>query len=141
MKAQNFVSGITLRDGRRARIKIGIHSGDVMCGVIGDIKPQFSIIGTDVTKANEICKACPGNSIYISKKSYKKIIDKVTNFQFEEIEIIAKGGKAEKVFQVRKRRGIKKRLANQKQLRMQATGSLSMKMKSTMPKFGGQLEN
>lgn len=39
VKAQNFVRHITLHDGRKASIKIGIHSGNVMCGVIGDLKP------------------------------------------------------------------------------------------------------
>ena len=35
------MAGITLRDGRKASISIGIHSGEIMSGVVGDTKPQF----------------------------------------------------------------------------------------------------
>ena len=87
VKAQSFVSQITLQDGRKAGIKIGIHTGAVMCGVIGDIKPQFSILGAEVDKARDICKHTQGSSILISAQSYKKIVNKVNNFEFMEQEI------------------------------------------------------
>ena len=87
VKAQSFVSQITLQDGRKASIKIGIHTGPVMCGVIGDIKPQFSILGAEVDKARDICKHTEGSSILISSQSYKKIVNKVNNFEFMEQEI------------------------------------------------------
>ena len=38
-KAMSFMQGIKLRDGRKASISIGIHSGEVICGVVGDTKP------------------------------------------------------------------------------------------------------
>jgi len=33
------MSSITLKDGRKGAISIGIHSGELMCGVVGDTKP------------------------------------------------------------------------------------------------------
>lgn len=48
----------------------------------------------------------------ISSQSYKKIVNKVNNFSFEKQEIIIDGEK-EKAFSVRKRRGIKKKLATE----------------------------
>lgn len=49
------MQGIKLRDGRKASICMGIHSGEVICGVVGDTKPQFSIIGVNVDKTAKIC--------------------------------------------------------------------------------------
>jgi len=66
VKAQTFVNSITLHDGRVASIKIGIHTGSVLYGIIGDIKPQFSIIGVVVDKAAALCKKCPRSDILIS---------------------------------------------------------------------------
>ena len=39
VKAQAYVSHITLHDERKANISVGINTGHIMCGVIGDIKP------------------------------------------------------------------------------------------------------
>lgn len=38
-KAISFIQGIKLRDGRKASISIGIHSGQVIYGVVGETKP------------------------------------------------------------------------------------------------------
>ena len=72
-------------------IKIGIHSGNVMCGVIGDTKPQFTIIGTVVDKAAAICRISQSGSIHISQQSYGKVVSKVNNFLFEEQEMTIEG--------------------------------------------------
>ena len=76
-----------------------------MCGVIGDIKPQFSIIGTQVDIAKDICRQTPGSSILISSQSYKKIVNKVNNFAFMEQDMTIMGN-LEKAYVVKKRRGI-----------------------------------
>lgn len=38
-KVQAFMQSINLKDGRKGSISIGIHSGEVMCGIVGDTKP------------------------------------------------------------------------------------------------------
>jgi len=110
VKAQAFANSITLHDGRSASIKVGIHSGSVMYGIIGDVKPQFSIIGPAVDKAAAVCKMCPGGSIHISPQSYERVVSKVNNFEFEEREISCADGASGKVFLVKKRRAGKRRL-------------------------------
>ena len=36
-------------------VKIGIHYGYVIAGVIGDHKPQFSLIGDTVNTTSRLC--------------------------------------------------------------------------------------
>lgn len=40
-------------------MKIGIHYGRVLMGVIGSIKPQFSLIGDTVNTTSRLCAHCP----------------------------------------------------------------------------------
>ena len=43
--AQSFLTQLTLKDGKKARIRVGIHTGEAVVGILGDTKPQFSLIG------------------------------------------------------------------------------------------------
>lgn len=105
-----------------------------MCGVLGDIKPQFSVIGTEVDKTFSICKSSKESTILISQASYKKVINKVNNFHFEmqEIEI---GNVEEKVFTVRKRRGGKKRLGDTR-MTMSISAQQNKMRHQQVPAFG-----
>lgn len=89
----------------------------VMCGVIGDIKPQFTIIGSVVDKAASTCKICQGGDILISQQSYKRVVNKVNNFLFTESEKASGDETKDKVYTVQKRRGVKARLADQQAFR------------------------
>jgi class 3 adenylate cyclase len=35
----SFVNSITLKDGAKANIRVGIHTGDAVLGILGDTKP------------------------------------------------------------------------------------------------------
>ena len=35
----NVASSIKLKTGEKLKVKIGVHTGDVLCGVIGETKP------------------------------------------------------------------------------------------------------
>ena len=109
-KAISFIQGIKLRDGRKASISIGIHSGQVIYGVVGETKPQFSIIGANVYQAALICRRTPPNTILISKQSFKATVNKVNNFLFEEREV-SLNGQVTTCYSVQKRRGMNRRLA------------------------------
>ena len=43
--ATSFISSITLKDGKKMKIRAGIHTGEAVVGILGDIKPQFALIG------------------------------------------------------------------------------------------------
>lgn len=82
-----------------------------MCGVVGDTKPQFSIVGANVDKAEWICHNTEPNTIKISEQTYKATANKVNNFVFEAQDV-SLFGIMTKIYQVQKRRGINRRLAN-----------------------------
>ena len=44
-KVNEYANTVQLRNGRRLKVKIAIHLGEVFGGVIGEIKPHFTIIG------------------------------------------------------------------------------------------------
>jgi class 3 adenylate cyclase len=66
----NVANSIKLKTGYKLRVKIGIHTGDVVTGVVGETKPQFSLIGDTVNKTSRVCSKCPAKSILISKETY-----------------------------------------------------------------------
>eukprot|EP00828_Plagiopyla_frontata_P023784 TRINITY_DN30395_c0_g1_i1.p4 TRINITY_DN30395_c0_g1~~TRINITY_DN30395_c0_g1_i1.p4 ORF type:complete len:100 (+),score=16.36 TRINITY_DN30395_c0_g1_i1:321-620(+) len=70
-------------------IKIGIHSGRVIAGVIGHHKPQFSLIGDTVNHTSRVCSTGEDGKITISGESYTKVSD--SEYEFLEKTVWAKG--------------------------------------------------
>ncbi|CAD8173491.1 unnamed protein product [Paramecium pentaurelia] len=54
------------------QIKIGIHYGNVIAGVIGHHKPQFSLIGDTINTASRICSTAEPWNIAISEQAYRQ---------------------------------------------------------------------
>ena len=65
----NFIKRQTLKDGQRVKVKIGIHTGKVISGVVGENKPQFSLIGDTINKASRVCSKSYDNQVLISKET------------------------------------------------------------------------
>ncbi|EAR91052.3 adenylate/guanylate cyclase domain protein (macronuclear) [Tetrahymena thermophila SB210] len=53
----------------KLNVKIGIHYGRVMAGVIGGHKPQFSLIGDTVNMASRVCSTGAADSVTISAEA------------------------------------------------------------------------
>ncbi|KAL4483603.1 hypothetical protein ABPG72_006669 [Tetrahymena utriculariae] len=53
----------------KLNVKIGIHYGRVMAGVIGGHKPQFSLIGDTVNMASRVCSTGAADSVTLSAEA------------------------------------------------------------------------
>ncbi|KAL4439344.1 hypothetical protein ABPG74_017007 [Tetrahymena malaccensis] len=60
---------------QKTTLKIGIHYGRVIAGVIGYHKPQFSLIGDTVNTTSRVCSHCEANNITLSKQAHERVKD------------------------------------------------------------------
>ena len=70
---KKYVSDKSLKEGSKMSIKIGIHYGRVIAGVIGYHKPQFSLIGDTINTASRVCSTSDSLFITISESAYERI--------------------------------------------------------------------
>jgi class 3 adenylate cyclase len=61
------------QEGNPLIIKIGIHIGRVIAGVIGHHKPQFSLIGDTVNTTSRLCSTGKEGFLTISQEAYDKV--------------------------------------------------------------------
>ncbi len=62
--------------GRSLELRIGIHSGTVLAGVVGRHRFTYDIWGSTVDLASEVCSAAPPGSICITEQMYAQLHDK-----------------------------------------------------------------
>ena len=95
---KSFVSSKSLKNGRKMQLKIGIHSGPVVSGVLGQLKPQFSLFGDTIDTADQICNQSSNAKVLISEET-QKILDQFSNnFSFLNREFKIEGKIKLKVF-------------------------------------------
>jgi hypothetical protein len=82
-------------------LKIGIHYGTVLAGVIGYHKPQFSLIGDTVNTTSRVCSTGLSGKIIISEAAYEQLNDKYSSkYRFIPKYVEAKGKGNLKTFQL-----------------------------------------
>eukprot|EP00427_Karlodinium_veneficum_P008540 CAMPEP_0169077318 /NCGR_PEP_ID=MMETSP1015-20121227/8815_1 /TAXON_ID=342587 /ORGANISM="Karlodinium micrum, Strain CCMP2283" /LENGTH=2681 /DNA_ID=CAMNT_0009136835 /DNA_START=25 /DNA_END=8073 /DNA_ORIENTATION=- len=54
-------------------VRIGIHTGQAMCGVVGSRKPQFALFGDTVNTASRMQSTGQKNHVHISSSTYKYV--------------------------------------------------------------------
>jgi adenylate cyclase len=98
VKLQNEVNTLQLTQKKDKRIKIGIglHSGDVVLGNIGNYKRlDFTIIGDAVNIASRLADMARANEILISEKTLAKIPN--NKFKSEYVEDFIPRGMTKKI--------------------------------------------
>lgn len=63
------------------KIRVGIHKGDVISGVIGSSRPQFTIIGDDVNIASRMESHGVPDKIHVSCAVFNALIDSCTTIE------------------------------------------------------------
>ena len=82
--AQNYKWG---QPSKELKLKIGIHFGPVLAGVIGFHKPQFSLIGDTVNTTSRVCSTGETGKIIMSEEAYNQVV--VQQYQ-ENLEFLPK---------------------------------------------------
>lgn len=77
---------------KKIRVKIGIHSGRVISGVVGAKKPQYALFGDTVNTASRMKTTGKPDHIHISSATYDLVkSDKCLIWEQREIEVKGKG--------------------------------------------------
>jgi len=81
-----------LQGGEALQMKIGIHTGPVIAGVVGHHKPQFSLVGDTVNTASRMSSTIDTpNTIQISEVTYQALHPDALPHEFLKRTINAKG--------------------------------------------------
>ena len=82
---------LILTSGDKIKVKIGIHTGKVIPAVVGEHKPQFSLIGDAVNTTARMCTNSKDNCVNCSEFSYEEIKQKYKEFIQSTKEVKGKG--------------------------------------------------
>lgn len=69
----DFVKGYQYVAGKSISLKVGIHVGNCIFGVIGFHKPQFSLIGDTINTTSRHCSTGEPNTIILSESAWNEI--------------------------------------------------------------------
>lgn len=83
---------VCLKTGESFQVKIGINSGRVIAGVVGDHKPQFALVGDTINTASRMGSTIKApNMIQISAETYEFVKNEPWNFSQDQVEAKGKG--------------------------------------------------
>ena len=68
--------------GHEIRMRIGIHSGEVLAGIVGFKQPRYCLFGNNCTIANKFESTSEVQRVHVSSVS-KQLIEKIDGFKFE----------------------------------------------------------
>ncbi|KAL4494618.1 hypothetical protein ABPG72_004520 [Tetrahymena utriculariae] len=83
------------QNGKNLELKIGIHYGQVIAGVIGHHKPQFSLIGDTINTTSRVCSKGNPSEVTISQQAFEKIQGKTNQFIFSDPKTVFAKGKGD----------------------------------------------
>ena len=84
----NYSKEVVWGDGKKIKIKIGIHYGQTLAAVIGHHKPQFSLIGDTVNTTSRVCSNGKIGVVTISQIAFERVKDSGLYFIKKEIFVI-----------------------------------------------------
>jgi class 3 adenylate cyclase len=97
----DFIDSFNRREGQHFQMRVGIHTGRVMAGVVGKDRMQFDVFGDNVNIASRFESSGEKGKVNISHETY---IRAQTHFAFEERgEISLKNKAAMKAYFVKGR--------------------------------------
>jgi class 3 adenylate cyclase len=87
-----FIDDYTYKAGKRLEIKIGVHYGQCIFGVLGYHKPQFSLIGDTINTTSRHCTTGKNGNIVLSEACWNEVkTSKVVNVIPNKVFMKGKG--------------------------------------------------
>ncbi|KNE65585.1 hypothetical protein AMAG_09565 [Allomyces macrogynus ATCC 38327] len=77
--------------GESINIRVGLHTGPVTAGVLGDLNPHWCLVGDTVNTASRMESTSKAGHIHISEDTYKKIKDKFVTQPLDVMDVKGKG--------------------------------------------------
>lgn len=96
-----FIETVTYNKSDKVLVKIGIHTGKVIAGVIGYHKPQFSLIGDTVNTTSRVCSTGDHSVVTLSEEAMNEA--RSCDLVFKKKIVSAKGKGDLTTYQVKKR--------------------------------------
>ncbi|KAI8916299.1 nucleotide cyclase [Gorgonomyces haynaldii] len=81
-----MVRSFKTQAGSSIKVRVGLHTGPITAGILGDLNPRWCIVGDTVTIASKIQYASKPMQVKISESTYERI--KTEGFKFKGPEIV-----------------------------------------------------
>lgn len=86
-----YAKGIQLKNGKQLEVSVGVHTGPVISGVVGDTKPQFSLIGDTVNKTSRVCSKGVPMKACVSSETQHYLQLYTNNLAYSQMMVEMKG--------------------------------------------------
>ena len=92
LEVMRIASEFTYRAGKTFQMKIGIHYGNCIYGLLGYHKPQFSLIGDTINTTSRHCTTGKAGYIILSEAAFQQLDSNIrSSSSFEVKDIYMKG--------------------------------------------------